>query len=246
MYGSPFATALRVGLAVASALAFSAMPAAADTSSCPAPVAGGIHLELSNPHSGDSLQPGAYFVQGIAFDVTSPTGPAIDRVALFLDGDYLGDARLGQPNTAAVIGPYATAGFTATIKLPQPIGPAGDVRNFIAIAYPATGGSVSYSVPVGLAVPRSNILPSPDTCPTLSAGNRPDLSASPGTPAPSALSPSQPAVLPLPDPSVAADGQTLAMQPPDTQALFQAIFGSSAAVQWAQQHNGAIGATPRP
>ena len=244
MNGLRVAAALRVGVAVASALAISALPAAADTSSCPAPVAGGIHLELSNPHSGDSLQPGAYYIQGIAFDVTSPTGPAITRVALFLDGDYLADARLGQPNTAAVIGPYATAGFTATVKLPQPIGPAGEIRTFIAIAYPATGGSVTYSVPVGLSVPHSNILPSPDTCPTLSAGDRPDLSASPGVPVPSA--PSQAATLPVLDPSIAADGQTLAMQPPDTQALFQTIFGSSAPVQWAQQHNGATGATPRP
>ena len=240
MNGSALAAALRVGVA-AGVLALSAVPVAADTSSCPAPVVAGIHLELSNPHAGDSLQPGAYAMTGIAYDVSSTTGPGIDRVALFLDNDYLGDAQLGQPNTAAVTGPYAKAGFSAVVKVPQPIGPAGEVRNVVVIAYPTSGGSVTYSVPVGLSLLRSYLLPSPDTCPTMSAGNRPATPVAPSAPAPAPVAPA-----PVVNPEIALDGQTLAMQTPDTQALFQSVFGPFAAVQWAQQHNQALGFPPRP
>ena len=43
-------------------------------------------------------------------------------------------------------------------------------------------------------------------------------------------------------PTVAADGQTLAGQSPEVQALFFGTYGDDAPTQWAAEHNAAIGA----
>lgn len=43
---------------------------------------------------------------------------------------------------------------------------------------------------------------------------------------------------------VAADGQSLTTQTPDTQAMFRATWGDRAEQQWATEHNAALGAPP--
>jgi copper resistance protein C len=42
-------------------------------------------------------------------------------------------------------------------------------------------------------------------------------------------------------PNVASDGRTLASESPETQALFQAVWGDRAAVEWATEHTAQIG-----
>jgi hypothetical protein len=68
------------------------------------------------------------------------------------------------------------------------------------------------------------------------------------TPAPTSAATAVPAATATPappptpsNPAIAADGQTLAGQPPEVQQIFQAAFGDAAAVRWAQEHNASIG-----
>ena len=52
-------------------------------------------LSLGNPNSGDVLQLGDTFVNGIAFDPSAPQGAGVDRVELFLDNRDSGGTVLG-------------------------------------------------------------------------------------------------------------------------------------------------------
>ena len=251
--------ALRAGLAVAGVLAVSVAPAmAADYTNCGPFIRDGVRIELSNPKVGDQVQTGGYVLQGIAYDLASTNGSGISQVALNLDGVNLGNATLGAPNPQASSGPFANAGFTSTVQFPTPNTPPGEMRTLVATAYATSGGSVSFSIPIALGSVSSSVLPSPTTCPSMSSSGRPasevGLTTVPGTtsgttstsggtttPAPA------PAPAPASNPAIAADGQTLATQSLDTQALFIATFGANAAVNWAQQHNAAIGANvPAP
>ncbi len=259
MHRSALSIALRVGLAVAGVLAVSVAPAlAANYSNCGPFVKDGVHVELSNPKVGDQVQPGGYALSGIAYDLASTNGPGISQVALNLDGVNLGNATLGQPNPGTSTGPFATAGFTATVQFPTPNTPPGEMRTLVATAYATSGGSVSFSIPVALGSVSSSVLPSPTTCPSMSSSGRPasevGLTTAPGTttgtttsgtgtaaPAPA------PAPAPTSNPAIAADGQTLAMQSLQTQSLFIQVWGANAAVEWAKEHDAQIGAmTPAP
>lgn len=81
---------------------------------------GGPVLVVSNPSPGDRLTPGSLNMQGVAFDSAASQGAGVDRVSVFLDnreagGFFLGDARLGTPNTqGSRTSQFANAGWTLT------------------------------------------------------------------------------------------------------------------------------------
>ena len=255
----------RAGLAAASIVAVSVAPAlAANYSNCGPFVRDGVHLELSNPKVGDQVQPGGFQLAGVAYDLlangTGVNGTGINQVSLDLDGVHLGNATLGQPNPSGGSGPAANAGFTATVQLPQPNSPPGEMRTLIATAYAASGGNVTFQIPVALGSVSSSVLPSPTACPTMSSSGRPSnevgLTTAPGTTGtPTTTGTSTPTTAPAPapapapatNPTIAADGQTLAQQSLETQAMFVGTWGSNAAVEWAKEHNAQIGAmAPAP
>jgi hypothetical protein len=86
-------------------------------SSCVTPPQGVVIL-IQGPNPGDVLSPGTnVVVQGIAYDSTSPSGPGIDRVSVYLGdrdagGTFWGNATLGLANPQAGSGPLSTAGFS--------------------------------------------------------------------------------------------------------------------------------------
>jgi hypothetical protein len=55
-----------------------------------------LHLALDNPQSGDNLLPGAYTINGSAFDARATEGTGIDRVAIFLGDRDQGGLFLGE------------------------------------------------------------------------------------------------------------------------------------------------------
>ena len=78
----------------------------------------GPTLVVANPSAGDMITPGAFTMQGVAFDGAAATGVGVDRVSVFLGdreagGLFLGDATLGAPTTMPVPSDqFAMAGWT--------------------------------------------------------------------------------------------------------------------------------------
>jgi hypothetical protein len=79
--------------------------------SCGLPV-----LDLSNPSPGAMLLPGAYTVEGVAFDPEVLQGSGIEQVSLFLGERDKGGITLGT--TQPINGPRQD-GFSMTVTLPS-------------------------------------------------------------------------------------------------------------------------------
>ena len=89
----------------------------APVSAAPAPK--GPTLVVANPSPGDMLIPGAFVMQGVAFDEDAAAGLGVDRVSVFLDdrdkgGLHLGDAAFGGRNLLSSDPQFATAGWSLT------------------------------------------------------------------------------------------------------------------------------------
>ena len=116
--------------------------------SCDAPV-----LDLANPNPGDMLMPGAYEIEGKAFDPRAQQDSGVDRVSIFLDsrdagGLDLGDATPGVPNPNLEIPGFPSMnGFTLVVNLPNL---AGEHTLFAYARSSVTGQETTISMPVVL------------------------------------------------------------------------------------------------
>jgi hypothetical protein len=127
------------------------VPAPGAPAPAPPAVVPGPYVAVANPVPGDTLRVGGLDIQGKAFDpAASPEqGSGIDRLEVFLEdrdrgGLFLGDARLGLPNTAAAPGSqFALAGWDVIVNLP-----AGFHSIFVYARSAVTGKETAVQVPV--------------------------------------------------------------------------------------------------
>ncbi len=142
------------GLLIAATVpaAVSAAPGNAPLASCAAPI-----LNLANPNPGDMLVPGAYDVEGVAFDPLAQQASGIDQVAIFLDAREAGGIDLGQaipgnfvnsdPDNPLPVLPSPDA-FRLVVTLP-----AGHIGEHDLVAYAhstLSGRETMVSVPIVL------------------------------------------------------------------------------------------------
>jgi hypothetical protein len=108
--------------------------------SCSLPV-----LDLSNPSPGAMLLPGAYTVEGIAFDPEVQQGSGIDQVSLFLGDRDKGGITLGTTQPGS--GPRQD-GFSLTVTLPSTTVGQFDFQAYARSAL--TGEETRVSLPIVL------------------------------------------------------------------------------------------------
>jgi hypothetical protein len=115
----------------ASSLALVAMLGLTAASTSAQQLPRGPTVVVANPNAGDMITPGAFTMQGVAFDNTATTGVGVDRVTVFLGdrdagGMFLGDAKLGAPTTMPVPSDqFAMAGWTLVTPA---LGGAGELN----------------------------------------------------------------------------------------------------------------------
>jgi hypothetical protein len=211
--------ARRIGLGVVSAsmLALSvggsafAEPLAQPAPSCAVPPQG-IVITIDVPNPGAVIPPGGnVVVSGTAYDTSSPAGPAIDRVSVFLGdrdagGIFWGDATLQQA-TPQLGGQLTAAGWSRR----SPTIPLGSgSREIFAYAHSLfSGKEASTSIPVFLGAAPTAVR---GQVPTPVPGPLPPCTPTP-TPAPTATS------TPVPPPATATSAPTVAATLPPTVAV---------------------------
>jgi hypothetical protein len=127
------------------------VPAPGAAAPAPPAIVPGPYVAVANPVPGDTLRVGGLDIQGKAFDPAAgpELGSGIDRLQVFLEdrdrgGLFLGDARLGLPNTAAAPGSqFAQAGWDVVVNLP-----AGFHSIFVYARSAVTGKETALQVPV--------------------------------------------------------------------------------------------------
>ncbi|HLZ28682.1 MAG TPA: hypothetical protein VKV73_15315 [Chloroflexota bacterium] len=211
MFSVSFATLPRLLASAAAAGALSLQPissfAQTAPTSCTVPV-----LDLANPGPGAMVLPGAYTIQGAAFDPEAAQGSGIDQVSFFLGDRNAGGMALGvaQPDK----GPRLDD-FSVTVTLPSTS--LGE-HEFVAYARSAlTGNETQVSFPIVLGedpskTPLNALGPAAETVSTTSACGATASSAAPAAaPAPAIVVP-EPAVATAPSGIAAAEAYAAEVQ----------------------------------
>jgi hypothetical protein len=99
-----------------------------------------IRLDVGNPSPNDTIQVGAYSVQGLAMDPAATSGAGIDRVDIFLDSQDSGGMFLGSAT------PGSSGSWQTVVTLPS--NKAGLHALWFYAHSSATGATKAVSVPV--------------------------------------------------------------------------------------------------
>jgi len=129
-----------------------AQPVQPGASTCPV-------LDLANPSPGDTVNTGAYVVQGIVFDPITLNASTISRIEFYLGTQDTGGLLLGT-----AVPESGTSRFQTTLTFPD----VSRDDTFNAIAFSTTSGAttiIQRQIHVGATTPRTGIHPTPAAVP---------------------------------------------------------------------------------